>query len=161
MIVYFGLGSNIGNRKENLHNAISMLLEKVGKIIKTSAIYESEAWGYKSDNRFLNMVAAVETMLLPEELLVEIKNIERLFGRPQKTSDGYEDRPIDIDILFYDNQILETAELSIPHPRIVRRKFVLAPMVEIAPDFVHPFLCKNIKELNELCVDPIQLFEDH
>jgi len=156
---YLGLGSNIGDRKENLCQAILMLSAKVGSVVAVSSLYESEAWGYKSENKFLNAVVAIETELYPEELLSDIKEIEATLGREKKQTINYEDRPIDIDILFYDELVYETSKLIIPHPHIEKRKFVLAPMAEIAPDFVHPLIGKKIKELNRICEDSIQLFE--
>jgi 2-amino-4-hydroxy-6-hydroxymethyldihydropteridine diphosphokinase len=157
--VYLGLGSNIGDRKDTLCKAIVMISGKIGSITNISSLYESEAWGYESKNKFLNAVIAVETSLFPDEILSEIKGMEIMLGREEKGKDGYEDRPIDIDILFYDKFVFETDILTVPHPHLEKRKFVLAPLAEIAPDFMHPILHKNIKELNEACKDEIQFFE--
>ena len=156
--VYLGIGSNIGDRKENLCQAILMLSAKVGSVVAISSLYESESWGYNSEHKFLNAVVAIETELYPEELLSDIKEIETVLGRTQKQINNYEDRPIDIDILFYDLLVYETDNLIIPHPHIEKRKFVLVPMAEIAPDFIHPIIGKKIKELNRMCKDSIQLF---
>ena len=157
-IAYLGLGSNIGDRKENLCQAILMFSSKVGSVVAVSSLYESEAWGFESKNKFLNAVVLIETELYPEELLSDIKEIEATLGREKKKTTNYEDRLIDIDILFYDELVYETDNLIIPHPHIEKRKFVLAPMAEIAPDFVHPIISKKIKELNRICEDSIQLF---
>jgi len=155
---YLGLGSNMGDRKENLCQAILMLSSKVGVVVAVSSLYESKAWGYDSENKFLNAVIAIETERYPEELLFDIKEIEAILGREKKKTISYEDRLIDIDILFYDELVYETDKLIIPHPHIEKRKFVLAPMAEIAPDFIHPLTDKKIKELNRICEDSIQLF---
>ncbi len=157
--VYLGLGSNTGDRKDNLLRALAMISARVGEITKISSLYESDAWGYQSGNKFLNAVVAVKTTLHPDEVLSDIKDIEKLQGRTEKKSVDYEDRLIDIDILFYDQLVLETDKLVVPHPHLEKRKFVLAPMAEIAPGFVHPVLRKKIKELNKACVDLIQFFE--
>ena len=159
MTVYLSLGSNIGDRKDNLLKALAMISSRGGEITKISSLYESEPWGYQSCHQFLNAVIVVETTLYPDEILSDIKDIEKQLGREQSESQGYEDRPIDIDILFYDTLVLETDKLIIPHPHLEKRKFVLAPIAEIAPSFVHPLLHKKMKELNEACTDSIQLYE--
>ena len=149
-MVYLGLGSNIGDRAENIEKALLLISARVGKVLHISSFYESEAWGYHSNNKFLNIAAAVETTLLPEKILQKIKKIESILGRNEKKSDSYEDRLIDIDILFYNDLIFCAAQLVIPHPHIEKRKFVLVPMLEIAPDFVHPVLQKTMRELNDI-----------
>jgi 2-amino-4-hydroxy-6-hydroxymethyldihydropteridine diphosphokinase len=156
---YLGLGSNIGNRKDHLLKALAMISSKVGEITKISSLYESEAWGYQSGHKYLNAVIAVETPLYPGEILSDIKEVEKQLGRKKTKNGEYEDRPIDIDILFYDRLLYETDNLAIPHPHMANRKFVLEPLAEIAPDFVHPVLNKKIKELNDACTDSIQLYE--
>jgi len=148
-MIYLGLGSNIGNRAKNIENALVQISERIGTILCVSSLYESEAWGYSSNNKFLNIAAVVETTIAPEEILQKIKEIESILGRSKKKTETYEDRLIDIDILFYDDLIIEKQQLGIPHQHIEKRKFVLAPMLEIAPDFVHPVLRKTIRELND------------
>ena len=150
-IVYLGLGSNLGNKEANLNNAISLLSTKVGRILRQSSFYVSKAWGYVSENDFLNAVVLIETDLSPSDLLHETKNIEKHIGRKEKTvGNGYSDRIIDIDILFYNDEIINHRNLKIPHPLIIERDFVLTPLTEIAPDFVHPINGKTIKELNTM-----------
>ena len=142
MIGYLGLGSNLGNRQENLQKAIACL--DPGAV---SSVYETKPWGYSSENAFLNQVIRIDTALSPSELLQQIRQIEKSLGREEKTKDGYEDRLIDIDILLYDDLILETEELTIPHPHLHERLFVLEGLNEIAPDLIHPRLNQSIAEL--------------
>ncbi len=149
--VFLGLGSNLGRKNENLNQALIYIQKQVGVIISCSSIYETTPWGFSSDNQFLNMVLEVNTSLLPEKLLLENKKIERLMGRTFKSSDvsAYEDRVIDLDILFYDCMEINTPELTIPHPLLHTRLFVLEPMSEIAPDWEHPVFHKKISILKD------------
>ncbi len=139
-IVFLGLGSNLGNKELNIKKALELIEQKAGALKTVSSFYHSKAWGYISENEFVNIVAEVESTLTPTELLNILKQIEKELGRATKTIFGYEDRVIDIDILFYDNLILNTPELKIPHPLLGKRDFVLYPLAEIAPDFIHPVL---------------------
>jgi 2-amino-4-hydroxy-6-hydroxymethyldihydropteridine diphosphokinase len=143
--VFLSLGSNIGNRKTNLNAAIKKLLEKC-VIIKASSIYETEPWGKTNQPSFYNQVLEVTTHLTPDELLEFIHIIERQQGR-KLSMERYLPRPIDIDILFYNNMILTTETLMIPHPQIHNRNFVLIPLADIAPDLKHPVLGKTISKL--------------
>jgi len=136
--VYLGLGTNLGEKNRNLTNAMEIVSSEVGVILSQSGFYNSKPWGFESDNDFLNMVVLVETNLSPLELLVKTQAIERNLGRTAKSGEGYVDRLIDIDILLYDNLIIDQTMLKIPHPLIAERDFVLVPLVEIAPDLVHP-----------------------
>ena len=145
-LVFLSLGSNLGDRKENLMTAISKIEESIGNVISISRIYETEPWGYQSLNPFLNMAISLEAILQPFDLLAYVKKIEIEMGR-DSTSNGYSDRPIDIDIIFYDDLVLESKDLTIPHPLMSKRRFVLEPMVEIAPDFQHPVLNIACREL--------------
>jgi len=146
--VYIGLGTNMGNRNENLVQAINLLNRKGASVIRVSGIYDSEPWGFTSKNKFLNQVIKVETSLEPFILLELILQIENEMGRTRHIS-GYEDRIIDIDILIYDNRIIKSKKLEIPHKQMHSRAFVLAPLLEIAPDLVHPVLNKSIKDLHK------------
>ena len=146
--VYIGLGTNMGNRNENLVQAINLLNRKGASVIRVSGIYDSEPWGFTSKNKFLNQVIKVETSLEPLILLELILQIENEMGRTRHIS-GYEDRIIDIDILIYDNRIIKSKKLEIPHKQMHSRAFVLAPLLEIAPDLVHPVLNKSIKDLHK------------
>ena len=148
--VYLGLGSNTGDKKMNLMRAIDLLSLALGSQATLSSIIESEPWGYESSNSYLNCVATFDTTLTPTQLLDTTEDIEKQIGRTQKSIDGqYSDRPIDIDILFYGNETVETPRLTIPHPLLHKRDFVLSPMKEIAPEFVHPLLGFTIEELHK------------
>ncbi len=143
-LIYLGLGSNLGDRKENLEKAIEYLSEKI-KILRLSSIYETDPEGFKEQPKFLNMVISTNTKLKPLQLLQFVKNVESVIGRVPTFPNG--PRLVDIDILFYDKEIIESHDLTIPHRGLVSRAFVLVPMAEIAPDFVHPGNRKSIKSL--------------
>lgn len=130
-IVYMGLGSNLGNKKNNLLNAIDALSKICGEIKDVSSIYETDAWGFNSEEKFLNMVISVETDIQPLELIAKCQNIELAIGRTVKMGKGYESRVIDIDILLFGDLELITDNLTIPHPHIEKRNFVLQPLIEI------------------------------
>lgn len=133
-IVYIGLGSNIGNGRENLNQAISLISEKVGEVLATSNYVKSEPWGFESDNLFTNAVTVVKTDLSPFEVLDRTEQIEREMGRTNKHKAGenYSDRIIDLDIIIYDNVSISTDRLTIPHPHYQKRIFVTAPLTELA-----------------------------
>lgn len=145
-ITYLALGSNLGDKRENIYKAISLIAEQIGTILDQSALYTSKPWGFQTPNLFINAVIRVETNFTPQELLKASQNIEKEIGRSQKSSNGqYADRRIDIDILFYDNIILNSTQLTIPHPHILDRDFVLIPLNELSPSFIHPITNKAIK----------------
>ena len=144
-IAYLSIGSNLGNREENCEKAISHLAKKGIKVLKRSSFYETEPWGKKDQRKFINMAVETETVLAPTELLKTLKAIETELGRQKNIQWG--PRIIDLDILFYDDLILKTHDLEIPHPLIQDRGFVLKPLSEIAPEKMHPVLKKNIKTL--------------
>jgi len=150
--VFLGLGSNLGDRVNNFQEAKIRIGESIGKIVSESSVYETEPWGFKSDKKFLNMVICAETDLSPSGLLGRILMIESQLGRIRYETQ-YASRNIDIDILMYNNDIVDEAALKIPHPGMHERRFVLAPLCEIAPDLLHPVLKKSIKELLESCPD--------
>ena len=130
--VYLSLGSNLGDKEQNLTSAISEIARRIGDITAQSAFLETEPWGFDSDNAFLNAAVCVETQLSPYELLHTTQQIERDLGRVQKSHQGlYHDRIIDIDILLYDDLHIQTPELTIPHPLMQQREFVLIPLKEI------------------------------
>jgi 2-amino-4-hydroxy-6-hydroxymethyldihydropteridine diphosphokinase len=140
---YLGLGSNLGDRQANLDRALELLSQRL-RLEKISSIYDSEPVGNVDQPRFLNLVCQVNTHLTPAGLLALAKGIESKLGRAGPSAAP---RTIDIDILFYGDQVIETPELVIPHPRLTERAFVLVPLVEIAPDLVHPVSGKTAKEL--------------
>ena len=142
--IFIGLGTNLGDRKNNLEDAIMALPPKLN-ILARSPIYQTKPWGYTDQADFLNMVIEAETALTPIELLDYLKALEEELGR--KASFRYGPRLIDLDILFYDDLIFEHERLSIPHPSLHERGFVLVPLADIAPNLIHPTLEKNIIEL--------------
>lgn len=133
--LYLSLGTNLGNRSENLSRAMELIASEVGTVAASSDIIETEPWGFESGNAFLNMVAKVETDLEPLDALHVTQDIERRLGRSEKTAGGqYHDRLIDIDLLMYDNITMSTPELTIPHPLMRKRRFVMEPLAQIAPE---------------------------
>jgi len=145
-LVYLGLGTNLGDKEQNLNDAVMELSLEVGSVISLSAFYTSEPWGFNSANVFLNAVVLVETSLLPVQVLSKTQLIEKKLGRMGKSLAGYEDRLIDIDILLYDMLIIDQPSLIIPHPLISKRNFVLIPLTEIAPDLEDPVSGRKFKE---------------
>ena len=152
-IVYLGLGTNIGNRRGNLVKAAALLAERVGDILALSGFMETEPWGFESENLFLNAAIKMETPLTPDELLSATQAIEREMGREKKSDGTYHDRVIDIDILLYDNQVIEQPGLIVPHPLMQERLFVMAPLAEIAPFERHPLLGQTFMELADSLQD--------
>lgn len=130
--IYLGLGSNLGDRQGNISRAYAEIEKLIGAIVRQSALYESEPWGFESDNSFINSVICCETTLSPHEVLKKTQSIERQLGRTQKSVDGhYHDRTIDIDILLYDDLTVNEPDLKIPHPLMRQRDFVMKPLSEI------------------------------
>lgn len=133
-IAYFSLGSNLGDKEHNIQEALRMMQEQIGCLLRQSALHVTEPWGYHSDNSFINACACYKTSLSPFQILTVTQDIERKMGRTCKSSRGqYHDRIIDIDILLYDNISLHTDELTIPHPLMQERDFVMKPLSEILP----------------------------
>lgn len=145
---YLGLGTNLGDKEANLKAAVEEINKRVGKVISLSACHVTEPWGFKSENAFLNAVCKIHTSLSPKEVLYQTQSIEKDLGRLKKSVNGnYSDRLIDIDILLYDDLILNTPDLTLPHPLMHRRAFVMQPLAEIAPETVHPVLHRTIQDL--------------
>ena len=148
MYVYFGLGTNLGDKEYNLRLAVRKIEERVGKVVSLSAFYATAPWGFSSEHTFLNAAACVETLLPPLSVLHLTQEIEREIGRTHKSVGGvYSDRVIDIDLLLYGDRVLDTPVLQLPHPLMHVRRFVLEPLAELAPGLVHPILKKKMREL--------------
>lgn len=150
--LFLSLGGNLGNKSEIFNKTLTLIAENIGDIAKISSIYESPAWGFESDLLFWNQILMVQTALLPNEVLQEIGKIEIFFGRERKPG-LYLSRKMDIDILFYDNLILKTEKLTIPHPLIGERRFILQPLAEIAPALIHPENGLSIENILQTCTD--------
>jgi 2-amino-4-hydroxy-6-hydroxymethyldihydropteridine diphosphokinase len=154
--VFLGLGGNTGQRLANLHKTIQEINAQIGKIIKTSSVYETQAWGSKSKNLYLNTVIKLQTELNAQDLLKKLGKIELQLGRTRNKQRNA-DRTIDIDILFFNDLIIEENNLQIPHPRLHLRKFVLWPLCEIEKKLIHPLLKKSIQQLRLDCTDTLEI----
>ena len=150
--VFLGIGGNMGNKAINFQKVHKLIEAEIGLITRRSSVYETPAWGFESPNPFWNQVLCVETNLSPSEILESIGRIDVDFGR-KRTKPGYSSREMDIDILYFDNKIINTENLAIPHPLLHKRLFVLVPLAEIAPEFVHPVIRLTSVEMLTLCDD--------
>lgn len=153
--IFLITGGNIGYRENNLRTAAELIQNRIGKIIQSSAIYETEAWGNKDQPAFYNQVHIVESTFSAEEIMKKILAIEKQMGRIRTIKNAA--RIIDIDILFFNEEIINSPNLIIPHIEISNRRFVLMPLSELSPDFVHPVLNKSIKDLLSACRDPLEV----
>lgn len=157
-VVFLGLGTNLGNRQKNLNDAIAEIREQIGKVVTISSVYETEPWGFKSESQFFNIVIKVETRLNPSTVLEAILRIELFLGRV-RGENQYSSRIIDIDILFYEDQVIDSSDLKVPHPKLQERKFVLVPLCEIEPEMVHPVLKKTMVLLFKECEDKSEVMK--
>ncbi|RMG85974.1 MAG: 2-amino-4-hydroxy-6-hydroxymethyldihydropteridine diphosphokinase [Bacteroidetes bacterium] len=148
-------GSNLGDRQACLERAARDIQVTIGRLVRASALYETEAWGVENQPDYYNQALEIWTALPPTEVLARLHEIEHNLGRVRQTRWG--SRVIDIDLLFYAGEIVDTPELQVPHPRIQKRNFVLVPMAEIAPDLIHPIFKKTIKTLLEESDDPCKV----
>lgn len=152
------LGSNLGDREAILESAVDMIEERCGSVVLMSSLYESEPWGFETENLFLNQAIGVETSLSPHDLLNELLQIEAELGRVRRENhQGYESRPIDLDVIYYDDMVIADEELIVPHPSMHKRRFVLMPLCEIAPDFIHPLFRESNRELLARCEDRLRV----
>ena len=148
--VCLSLGSNLGPRETYLRKALQALDKELGSLVKCSSFYETLPWGFSSYSLFLNAAACFDTLLSPEEVLAVTQQIEKSLGRKEKSRQGqYADRCIDIDILLYDDRVIETPDMILPHPHMAERMFVLEPLAEIMPHLLHPLRKKTILQLKE------------
>lgn len=147
-IVYLSLGSNLGEREKFIKLAISEIGERIGRVTKISKNYETEPWGFNSTNRFINVAIEVNTQLSPQDVSYFVHKIEEDLGRVRSSKAGYEDRVIDIDILIYDDFVFESETLTLPHPKMHLREFVIDPLCEIAPNLLHPVMGITIKDIS-------------
>ena len=157
--VFISLGSNVGDRLANIQQAVSLLsmTDKI-KIVKSSSFYETEPWGNKNQTWFVNAAVALDTELSPVELLKLCQSVEMQLGRNRVNQEKWSERTIDIDILMYDNLVMSNDILSIPHPYMHKRAFVLVPMLEVKSDLVHPVFKKTISELYDELEYPEDVF---
>ena len=145
---YIGLGANLGNRQASLEEAIVRIDARIGPITARSRWYETAPWGFVSEHPFLNGVISCSTQLAPEALLAALQVIEQELGRVRPSGrKGYADRSVDLDLLFYGEMIRNSSALTLPHPLLTERAFVLEPLNEIAPDLIHPLQHKSVRQL--------------
>ena len=149
--IYLSIGSNKGNRYSFIKEALRLIQKDIGEVILISKIYETKSWGFQSDD-FLNLCILIKSELIPTKLISKLKKIEERIGR-ERNNDKIESREIDIDILFYSDEIVNQKDLIIPHQRLHLRNFVLYPLNDIAADFIHPILLKSVNELLDECED--------
>ena len=147
------LGSNLGNSPLLFQQAVDLLIARLGELVSQSALYQSLPWGFEHENDFLNQVVVLETVCSSEEVLQICLQIEIDLGRERKEHKGYSARIIDLDLLFVNDEVLESENLILPHPRLHLRKFTLLPLVELMPDFIHPTLHKSMQWLLIACDD--------
>jgi 2-amino-4-hydroxy-6-hydroxymethyldihydropteridine diphosphokinase len=153
--VFLLIGGNMGDRLTQLITATKLIQDKVGIILKSSSIYESAPWGNTNQSKFLNQVLEIDTILKPFELLVHLLNIENIMGRNRVEKWG--ERNIDIDILFYNDDIINAPHLTVPHPHLHERRFTLVPLLEIAPHLIHPISKLNVSTMLATCKDALHV----
>ena len=155
-ITYISIGTNQGDKLTNIQQAINLIAVKIGAVLKVASVYETASWGFNSNN-FYNTCIKVSTYLPPEQLILRLLSIEKELGRTRKDTDGYSDRLIDLDILLFDDEIIFSKTLIVPHPRMLERKFALVPLVEIARNVIHPIEKKHLYICLENCSDTSEI----
>ncbi len=158
-MVVLSLGGNVGDVNQTFRNSIASIEDRVGRLILSSSLYETKAWGAENQPNFLNQVIVVETGLNPEEVLNTCLSVEKQQGRERLGKKKWQQRVIDIDLLFYGDSIIDTIDLKVPHPYIQDRNFVLFPLAEILPGFIHPLLSKTVLELKNSCDDKLPVIK--
>lgn len=158
--IYLLLGSNLGDRKKNIASAIAAVEKEIGQIVKHSSLYETEPWGEIPTEAFYNQMILVKSSVPPQGLMEKIIGIEKSMGRTRDRK--WENRIIDIDVIFYDNKVFGSGDITIPHPRFEERNFAILPMLELAPDFIHPVSKQSIEEiyLNSTDTGEVILLDD-
>lgn len=156
-VTYLCLGGNIGDREQAIYHALLEISQRVGEISAQSKIYETEAWGVENQQAYLNQCIEVKTGLSPLELIDTLLSIEQHLGRKRSLSKIYESRTIDIDVIFFNQEIINNKRLIVPHPRLHLRKFVLIPLNEICSNYLHPLLNKTIFNLLSMCEDSLEV----
>ncbi len=151
-LTYLSIGSNLGDRFLNIQEALFHIHEEIGEVIVTSHVYESASWGFEGDD-FYNVCICLRTILRPLDVLNRLLSIEKRLGRIRRNAKEYASRTVDIDILYYENEIIDTDQLTIPHPKLHERRFVLRPLADIAPQHYHPLLKKDTRNLLQECKD--------
>ncbi|AZJ36905.1 2-amino-4-hydroxy-6-hydroxymethyldihydropteridine diphosphokinase [Tenacibaculum singaporense] len=155
-ITYISIGTNQGDKLTNIQKAINLIADKVGAVLKVASVYETASWGFDSNN-FYNTCIKVSTYLPPEQLILRLLSIEKELGRTRKNTEGYSDRLIDLDILLFDDEIIFSKTLIVPHPRMLERKFALVPLVDIARNVIHPIEKKHLYICLENCPDTSEI----
>lgn len=153
---YISLGSNVGDTFQNLQKAVDLIYKHIGAVLKISPVYETASWGFQADD-FLNAVILVQTSLPPKKVLRELIMIETKLGRTRTNEPGYQSRIIDLDVLYYNEEVLNSESLQVPHPHIHKRRFVLQPLADLAPEFINPVHQKNTGQLLETCEDSTKI----
>ncbi|MBL0744940.1 2-amino-4-hydroxy-6-hydroxymethyldihydropteridine diphosphokinase [Chryseolinea lacunae] len=151
--VFLLLGTNLGSRRDNLNAAVRAIENEIGKIVRASSVYETAAWGKTDQPSFYNQVLEIETALLSTALMTALLAVETQLGRERHERWG--ERIIDVDMLYYGQEIVSTQRLTLPHPQLQNRRFTLVPLCEIAPEFVHPVFQKTNRELLDKCPDQL------
>jgi 2-amino-4-hydroxy-6-hydroxymethyldihydropteridine diphosphokinase len=154
--IYLCIGGNLGNREENLEETRDFIMFNIGDILAESPIYQSPAWGMEGAPDFLNQVLHVESTLTLTQLMDEIAELEEFYGR-ERSAEGYKSREMDVDVLFYNDEIVEEEGITVPHPRMHMRRFVLKPLSDIAGEFMHPVLKKTVTQLLAACEDTAEV----
>ncbi|WP_437823210.1 2-amino-4-hydroxy-6-hydroxymethyldihydropteridine diphosphokinase [Tenacibaculum mesophilum] len=157
-ITYISIGTNQGDKLANIQKAINLIADKVGAVLKVASVYETASWGFDSNN-FYNTCIKVSTYLPPEQLILRLLSIEKELGRTRKNTEGYSDRLIDLDILLFDDEIIFSKTLIVPHPRMLERKFALVPLVDIARNVIHPIEKKHLYICLENCPDTSEIIK--